>query len=70
MGRPGPRTHILLDDGIVAYSPRAACKAFVPPMPDYLIRAALADGTLRSVLIGRRTYVTHDQLKQWAADNG
>ena len=46
----------------IAYSPRAAAKAFSPPLSERLIRKMIREGVFRTVAIGRRTYLLHDEI--------
>ena len=46
----------------IAMSPRAAAKAFSPPLSERLVRKMLAAGILKPIKIGRRTYLLTDEI--------
>jgi len=46
----------------IAYSPRAAAKAFDPPLSERLVRRMIREGVFKTVSIGRRIYLLHDEV--------
>lgn len=46
----------------IAMSPRAAAKAFSPPLSERLIRKMIAQGIFRKIMIGRRTYLLSEEI--------
>jgi hypothetical protein len=47
----------------IAYSPRAAAKAFDPPLSERLIRAMIREGAFKTVTIGRRIYLLRSEIE-------
>jgi hypothetical protein len=46
----------------IAYSPRAAAKAFDPPLSERLIRRMIRAGVFETVPVGHRIYLLHDDI--------
>lgn len=46
----------------IAYSPRRAAKAFDPPLSEKLLRRMIREGAFRTVKIGQRVYLLHDEI--------
>lgn len=46
----------------IAYSPKAAAKAFSPPLSERLIRKMIRENIFKTVAIGRRVYLLHDEI--------
>jgi hypothetical protein len=46
----------------IAYSPRAAARAFDPPLSERLIRRMIREGVFKTVPVGRRAYLLHDEI--------
>lgn len=49
---------------IIAMSPRAAARAFDPPLSERLIRAMIRQGVFKTVAIGRRTYLLRSEIEE------
>lgn len=47
----------------IAYSPRAAARAFDPPLSERLIRAMIRQGVFRTVPVGRRVYILRREIE-------
>jgi hypothetical protein len=47
----------------IAYSPRAAARAFDPPLSERLIRAMIRAGAFKTVPIGRRVYILRSEIE-------
>jgi hypothetical protein len=48
----------------IAYSPRAAAKAFDPPLSERLIRRMIREGVFETVPIGRRVYLLRSEIEE------
>lgn len=48
----------------IAYSPRAAAKAFDPPLSERLIRCMMKAGAFKTVTIGRRVYLLRSEIEE------
>lgn len=46
----------------IAYSPRAAAKAFAPPLSERLLRRMIREKIFKTVTIGRRVYLLHEEI--------
>lgn len=51
----------------IAYSPRLVSRAFVPPLGEKRIRAAIRIGELVAHQIGVRSYVLRSDVEKWIA---
>ena len=47
----------------IAYSPRAAAKAFEPPLSERLIRRMVRENVFKTVTIGRRVYLLRSEIE-------
>lgn len=47
----------------IAYSPRAAAKAFAPPLSERLLRRMIREGVFQTVAIGRRVYLLRSEIE-------
>ena len=47
----------------IAYSPKAAARAFDPPLSERLIRRMIREGAFKTVAIGRRVYLLHSEIE-------
>ena len=47
----------------IAYSPKAAARAFDPPLSERLIRRIVREGAFKTVAIGRRVYLLHSEIE-------
>lgn len=54
----------------IAYSPKAAARAFDPPLSERLIRALIREGAFRTVKIGKRTYVLRREIEDALSELG
>jgi len=48
----------------IAYSPRAAAKAFDPPLSERLLRRMIREGAFKTVTIGRRVYLLRSEIEE------
>jgi hypothetical protein len=48
----------------IAYSPRAAAKAFAPPLSERLLRRMIRQNIFKTVTIGRRVYLLQSEIEE------
>jgi hypothetical protein len=48
----------------IAYSPRAAARAFDPPLSERLLRRMIREGVFKTVAIGRRIYLLRSEIEE------
>jgi hypothetical protein len=53
----------IIHDMPVGFTPREACKAFVPPLNEKRLREFLHSGELRSFMWGTRNYILRADLE-------
>lgn len=54
----------------LAYSPKAAARAFDPPLSERLLRALIREGAFRTVKIGKRTYILRREIEDALTELG
>lgn len=47
----------------IAYSPKAAARAFDPPLSERLIRRMIREGIFKTAKIGKRTYLLRSEIE-------
>lgn len=47
----------------IAYSPRAAARAFDPPLSERLLRRMIREGVFKTIPIGRRIYLLRSEIE-------